>query len=150
MFTIVISEKGGAERRETFVQGEVTVGRAQGVDLRLDKGNVSKQHAKLALKDGRFIVSDLKSTNGTWVNGKKISSATILREGDKVYVGDFVLRVEGASEVSGAPIPVDLASAEAVAMETPSRSFDPPAFAPRAPSVPPPPVVPPPYSPPPA
>lgn len=149
MFTIVISEKGGAERRETFVQGEVTVGRAQGVDLRLDKGNVSKQHAKLALKDGRFIVSDLKSTNGTWVNGKKISSATILREGDKVYVGDFVLRVEGASEVSGAPIPVDLASAEAVAMETPSRSFDPPVFAPRAPSVPPPPVVAPPYSPPP-
>ena len=76
MFTIVISEKGGAERREAFGQSEVIVGRAQGVDLRLDKGNVSKQHAKLAFKDGRFIVSDLKSTNGTWVNGKKISSAT--------------------------------------------------------------------------
>ena len=126
MFTIVISEKGGAERRETFVQGEVVVGRAQGVDLRLDKGNVSKQHAKLALKDGRFIVSDLKSTNGTWVNGKKIANATILREGDKVYVGDFVLRVEMPSLGSGAPIPIDLASAEALALATPSRGFSPP------------------------
>jgi pilus assembly protein CpaF len=152
MFTIVISEKGGAERRETFVQGEVTVGRAQGVDLRLDKGNVSKQHAKLAFKDGRFIVSDLKSTNGTWVNGKKIASATILREGDKVYVGDFVLRVEAGSDASGAPIPIDLASGEAVPVETPSRQHEPPSFVNRVPSAPPPPVpgvVPPPYSPPP-
>lgn len=152
MFTIVISEKGGAERRETFVQTEVTVGRAQGVDLRLDKGNVSKQHAKLAYKDGRFIVSDLKSTNGTWVNGKKIGSATILREGDKVYVGDFVLRVEASSDGSGAPIPVELASAEAVSLETPNRAYEPPSFVQRPPTAPPPPpgvVVPPPYSPPP-
>ncbi len=152
MFTIVISEKGGAERRETFVQTEVTVGRAQGVDLRLDKGNVSKQHAKLAYKDGRFIVSDLKSTNGTWVNGKKISSATILREGDKVYVGDFVLRVEASPDGSGAPIPIDMASAEAVSLEAPNRAHEPPSFVPRPPTAPPPPpgaVVPPPYSPPP-
>src|SRR5687768_5520896 len=60
----------------------------------LPKGNVSKHHAKLLLRDGRFIVADLKSTNGTYVNGRKIAQATIVREGDKIYVGDFVLRVE--------------------------------------------------------
>jgi pilus assembly protein CpaF len=96
MFTIVISEKGGAERRETFDKNEVNVGRVQGNDLMLPKGNVSKHHARLLSRDGRFIVTDLKSTNGTYVNGRKIAQATIVREGDKIYVGDFVLRVETA------------------------------------------------------
>jgi len=94
MFTIVISEKGGAERRETFDKNEISVGRIQGNDLVLSKGNVSKHHARLLSRDGRFIVTDLKSTNGTYVNGRKTSQATIVREGDKIYVGDFVLRIE--------------------------------------------------------
>src|SRR5438309_6857672 len=94
MFTIVISEKGGAERRETFDKSEINVGRVQGNDLMLPKGNVSKHHARLLFRDGRFIVTDLKSTNGTYVNGRKIAQATIVREGDKIYIGDFVLRLE--------------------------------------------------------
>src|SRR5258708_21018240 len=94
MFTIIISEKGGAECREALERNEVNVGRVQGNDLMLPKGNVSKHHARLLYRDGRFIVTDLKSTNGTYVNGRKISQATIVREGDKIYIGDFVLRLE--------------------------------------------------------
>src|SRR5580704_1148583 len=97
MFTIIISEKGGAERRETFDKNEINVGRVQGNDLMLPKGNVSKHHARLLFRDGRFIVTDLKSTNGTYVNGRKIAQATIVREGDKIYIGDFVLRLDSAS-----------------------------------------------------
>jgi pilus assembly protein CpaF len=102
MFAIVISEKGGAERRELFDKAEINVGRVQGNDLMLPKGNVSKKHARLLFRDGRFIVTDLKSTNGTYVNGRKIAQATIVREGDKIYVGDFVLRVE---QSNAAPAP---------------------------------------------
>ncbi len=97
MFTIVISEKGGAERREGFDKNEINVGRVQGNDLTLSKGNVSKHHARLLFRDSRFIVTDLKSTNGTYVNGRKISQATIVREGDKIYIGDFVLRLEATA-----------------------------------------------------
>src|SRR6478736_6245290 len=99
VFSIIISEKGGAERRESFDKNEINVGRVQGNDLMLPKGNVSKHHARLLFRDGRFIVTDLKSTNGTYVNGRKIAQATIVREGDKIYIGDFVLRLEtnGAS-----------------------------------------------------
>ena len=100
MFTIIISEKGGAERRETFDRNEINVGRVQGNDLMLPKGNVSKHHARLLFRDGRFIVTDLKSTNGTYVNGRKISQATIVRGGDKIYIGDFVLRLETGQAVS--------------------------------------------------
>jgi len=103
VFAIIISEKGGAERRESFDKNEINVGRVQGNDLMLPKGNVSKHHARLLFRDGRFIVTDLKSTNGTYVNGRKIAQATIVREGDKIYIGDFVLRLEtnGASAVAG-------------------------------------------------
>jgi pilus assembly protein CpaF len=94
VFSIIISEKGGAERRESFDKNEINVGRVQGNDLMLPKGNVSKHHARLLFRDGRFIVTDLKSTNGTYVNGRKIAQATIVREGDKIYIGDFVLRLE--------------------------------------------------------
>src|SRR5271154_5990468 len=103
MFTIIISEKGGAERREAFDKNEINVGRVQGNDLMLPKGNVSKHHARLLFRDGRFIVTDLKSTNGTYVNGRKITQATIVREGDKIYVGDFVLRLETGQGLAAPP-----------------------------------------------
>jgi hypothetical protein len=105
MFAIIISEKGGPERREAYDKSEINVGRVQGNDLMLPKGNVSKHHARLLFRDGRFIVTDLKSTNGTYVNGKKIAQATVVREGDKIFIGDFVIRLEGAQDVAGAPPP---------------------------------------------
>src|SRR3954466_12304960 len=94
MFSVIISEKGGAERREAFDRTEINGGRVQGNDLMLPKGNVSKRHARLLYRDGRFIVTDLNSTNGTYVNRRRITQATIVREGDRIYVGDFVLRIE--------------------------------------------------------
>ncbi len=112
MFAIVISEKGGAERKEAFDKNEINVGRVQGNDLMLPKGNVSKHHARLMFRDGRFIVTDLKSTNGTYVNGRKIAQATIVREGDKIYIGDFVLRLDGA--VASQPAANDGAGASPV------------------------------------
>ena len=99
-FTIVISEKGGAERRELFSVAELSVGRVQGNDLLLPKGNVSKQHAKLFFRDGRFIVTDLNSTNGTYVNRRRIQQATVISDGDRIYIGDFVLRIESNEELA--------------------------------------------------
>src|SRR5664280_2242437 len=99
-FTIVVSEKGGAERREPFDVAELSVGRVQGNDLLLPKGNVSKQHAKLFFRDGRYIVTDLNSTNGTYVNRRRIQQATVITEGDRIYIGDFVLRIEAKEDAA--------------------------------------------------
>lgn len=103
MFAIIITEKGGTERREVFGKTEINVGRVQGNDLVLSKGNVSKHHARLVFRDGRCIVADMKSTNGTYVNGRKITQGTIVKEGDKIYIGDFVLRVEANVEAPSQP-----------------------------------------------
>ena len=125
IFSVIISEKGGAERRESFDRTEINVGRVQGNDLMLPKGNVSKRHARLLYRDGRFIVTDLKSTNGTYVNGRKIAQATIVREGDKIYIGDFVLRIEASQSATGSRAPsgdYTSAAADAGSIDAPLSS----------------------------
>lgn len=101
MFTIVIQEKGGDQRRMVFNKSEVTIGRVQGNDVVLPKGNVSKRHARVVLKDSKFIIVDLKSTNGTYVNGRKITSPLVVKSSDKIYIGDFIVGVEEATSAEG-------------------------------------------------
>jgi|MudIll2142460700_1097286.scaffolds.fasta_scaffold00514_8 pilus assembly protein CpaF len=101
MFTIIIQEKGGEQRRMVFNKPEVTIGRVQGNDIVLPKGNVSKRHARIVLKDGKFIIVDLKSTNGTYVNGRKITSPLVVKDSDKIYVGDFIIGVDEAGDQVG-------------------------------------------------
>src|SRR5579872_1740889 len=138
MFSVIISEKGGAERRETFDRTEINVGRVQGNDLMLPKGNVSKRHARLLYRDGRFIVTDLKSTNGTYVNGRKIAQATIVREGDKIYIGDFVLRLDtgaAAQPDAAMPPPGEEESIRTLARDQ-QRGAPPPVAPPQMPPIP--------------
>lgn len=105
-FALLISEKGGAERRQAFRGAEATVGRVPGNDIVLPKGNVSKRHARILFREGRLIVTDLNSTNGTFVNRRRITQATILREEDRLFIGDYVLRVEGIGPGSDS-VPTD-------------------------------------------
>ncbi len=98
MYAVVITDEGGVQRRLEFSKPELTVGRVQGNDIVLPKRNVSKQHARLVLKDEQPFVVDLDSTNGTWVNGRKIASPHPLKQGDKIYIADFILTVEPTQE----------------------------------------------------
>ncbi len=108
-YTIVITEKGGKSRTEVFEQPEITIGRVQGNDIVLAKGNISKRHSRIVLRDGKFIIVDLKSTNGTYVNGQRISSPKVLKGSDKVYIGDFTLTLEGSD---GAEAPGDVGASD--------------------------------------
>jgi pilus assembly protein CpaF len=94
MFLITLAEKGGASEQLQVEKNEVTIGRLAGNDIVLAKGNVSKYHSRIVLKDGKFIIVDMKSTNGTFVNGKKIAAPQVIRPADKVYIGDYILNVE--------------------------------------------------------
>lgn len=91
MFSIVITEKGGAQRQLDLESPEVSIGRLEDNDICLPKSNVSKHHARLVFKDDRYVLLDQKSTNGTYVNGRRISAPMVVRKGDKIYIGDFIL-----------------------------------------------------------
>ena len=82
-------------RGRTYDLGqEVTMGRAGGCQVALpDDTYVSQLHARIYRRDGRLWLEDLKSTNGTYVNAKKVSAPVALRRGDRVQVGRTVLEV---------------------------------------------------------
>ena len=98
MYAVVITDEGGVQKKLSFSKPELTVGRVQGNDIVLAKRNVSKQHARLLLKNDQAVVVDLNSTNGTWVNGRKITAPYPLKQGDKIYIADFILTVEPAND----------------------------------------------------
>src|SRR3954465_10837945 len=93
-FSVILTEKGGSTQRLDFEAEEITIGRVDENDICLPKGNISKKHTKIVVKDGKGIVLDLKSTNGTYVNGKKLAGPQVIGPADKVYIGDFILNVE--------------------------------------------------------
>jgi pilus assembly protein CpaF len=94
MFHVLIAEKGGGTQTLSFDKPEVNIGRIPGNDIVLAKGNVSKHHGRIVLKDGKFIILDLRSTNGTYVNGKRIAAPQVVRATDKIHIGDYILTVE--------------------------------------------------------
>ncbi|MCB9506046.1 MAG: Flp pilus assembly complex ATPase component TadA [Myxococcales bacterium] len=94
MFIITVTERGEESETLRFDLPEVSIGRVRGNDVILPKGSVSKRHAKLVERDGRPVVIDLRSTNGTIVNSRKIAAPQTLRDGDRVVIGDYVLEVE--------------------------------------------------------
>src|SRR5882672_4018858 len=100
MIKLTMTEKGGEPKALSFDKDEVTIGRVSGNDIVLPKGNVSKRHTRLSLKEGHIGIVDLKSTNGTFVNGKKITEVTPVGASDRVYIGDFLITIDGlAGEV---------------------------------------------------
>jgi hypothetical protein len=78
------------------VTGTTVIGRGAETDLQLTDTGVSRRHAELRVVAGALEVHDLGSTNGTWVNGRRVQAAS-LRDGDKVTVGstELVVRTDG-------------------------------------------------------
>jgi pSer/pThr/pTyr-binding forkhead associated (FHA) protein len=78
----------------------VTIGRDDGCAIHLDREGVSRNHAQLSLEQGAWSITDLKSRNGTLVNGSRIVEHA-LTSGDVIGIHDIRLRFE----VSDAPPP---------------------------------------------
>lgn len=99
MLTVVVHEKGGQTQRFPFSGAEFTIGREDDNDLVLDRVNVSKHHLCFRKIEGRIEVVDLESTNGTYLNGRKVQAPKTVRRTDRVYVGDYILMLDGDEPV---------------------------------------------------
>ncbi len=83
-----------AQRGRTYdVADELTIGRAAGCQIPLDDSYASQLHARVFRRNGDLLVEDLGSTNGTFLNRKKVDSAVPIRKGDRLQVGKTVLEL---------------------------------------------------------
>lgn len=69
----------------------VTVGRHPDSDIFLDDISVSRRHANFTRTDGRYVISDLGSLNGSYVNRDRIDTDVVLSGGDEVQIGKYRL-----------------------------------------------------------
>jgi hypothetical protein len=80
-------------------EGELVIGRASELDLVLAEDMVSRKHAKLAARDGTVTITDLGSTNGTFVNGEKVRRAD-LKLRDRILIGTSILKLIDTAELA--------------------------------------------------
>lgn len=85
---------GGPNAGVTFDIGrEAVIGRSGGADITIADSNISRRHVQFIVYDGRCLVRDLGSTNGAYINGKRVTGAQALGSRDKLYVGDHIFEV---------------------------------------------------------
>jgi pSer/pThr/pTyr-binding forkhead associated (FHA) protein len=72
---------------------EVTVGRAAGCQVTIDDTYASQLHARVFQRDGQVFVEDLGSTNGTYLNRRKVTGPMQMQRGDKLQIGNTVLEL---------------------------------------------------------
>lgn len=88
----VVIVKGHAEGMEYLIdKASAVIGRDKHVQVLIKDPLVSREHAVILFRGGKFVLKDLESTNGTLMNGVTIKEAD-LRHGDRFRIGDTVLQ----------------------------------------------------------
>ncbi len=96
MIKIWFYNKDGSKDCLEYPQGLFTVGRDNRSDFCIPLATVSSKHATLSHIGGKWLLSDLESTNGTLVNGEVIERK-FLNHGDKIHFGGFSCWIESKS-----------------------------------------------------
>jgi pSer/pThr/pTyr-binding forkhead associated (FHA) protein len=89
---IVLTGNAERDRVRLRPQGHV-VGRSSDADISIDDPYSSEFHARVGVQDDRVVVHDLGSTNGTYVNGRRVTTPTAVSKGDTVQIGKTILEV---------------------------------------------------------
>lgn len=85
----------------------VRIGRGSGSDLIIQDNQASRQHAEISRQGNQYFIRDLGSTNGTFVNGQRISGMQPLEPGDQVRIGETNMGFQAAPAVAATPMASD-------------------------------------------
>jgi len=79
---------------------EMVLGRHPDCDIVLDSGSVSRQHAKISFRDGRYLLQDMGSRNGTYLNSEWLHKPALLKDGDAIRICDLEFTFHETQELT--------------------------------------------------
>jgi predicted component of type VI protein secretion system len=124
MAKLVILNQGMTGRAFEVNVERTTVGRLEDNTFQIADPSVSSHHAEIVLKGSDLLIRDIGSTNGTFINGEKITEA-VLQPGQTLRFGQVELKIDDGKPVSApAPVPAAAASAPAPAPAAAKKSQD--------------------------
>lgn len=105
--TLFVQRNAGNDEEVLWEQPALTIGRDPTNDLVIEHKLASRRHARFEKDDVGFYIRDLESTNGTFVNGQRITGSHLLRNNDEVWIGDTVIVFrDPEATMKGTPPPV--------------------------------------------
>jgi predicted component of type VI protein secretion system len=111
---VVLRGRSSSQSLRVPDEGVTTVGRQSGCHIRIASSQVSRKHCELYLENGRLVVKDLNSSNGTLVNGVRVEGKRFLETGSTLSIGSIVFRVDVTAAQRPAGRPNDTAVAPPV------------------------------------
>lgn len=90
---VVVVRSDTQQGLELEVRDVTVLGRSDEADVLLDDPYASEFHMRLVASENGLVLHDLGSTNGTYVNGRRITAPTTMRRGDNIQVGKTVMEV---------------------------------------------------------
>jgi len=112
MAKLVILSQGMAGRSHELKADRTTIGRVEDNLFPIAEASVSSHHCEVLLRGSDVVVRDLNSTNGTFINGEKVTES-VLKPGQTLRLGQVELRLETEGATPSAPAPAGAAAAPA-------------------------------------
>ncbi len=91
------------ENFAVFEEEKLIVGRSRSADISIDNDSVSRHHVSLEMRHDRYMLTDLDSKNGTFVNGDQISGTVTVKPTDYIQIGKFQLAMVPSTESEALP-----------------------------------------------
>jgi predicted component of type VI protein secretion system len=102
MAKLVVLSAGLAGRTHELTVDKTTIGRVEDNTFQIAEQSVSSHHCEILLRGSDVVVKDLNSTNGTFINGEKVSGS-VLKPGQVLRLGQIEIRLEDGAGVGAAP-----------------------------------------------
>ncbi|MBN1219718.1 MAG: FHA domain-containing protein [Anaerolineae bacterium] len=94
--TLVVRQGSQAGMSFSISGNQAIIGREEGLDIILQDAEASRRHSRISWQAGQFVIEDLGSTNGTFVNGIQIAGPQVLNPGDSIGIGQTALVFQAA------------------------------------------------------